>query len=412
MTNEETFRFPRRLAIATFLSMLVVAVGAMPCFAGNEKPASGSSSKQFRHQAVASIPFERINRQGQAKISDVVSKSSVYRRLPVTTINCDGDYYNFLVRYPEVIVNIWRLMGVTKMTTERVGPFSVATNDGAGTISELELIYGTEDLHIFYGKGTYEGPVLKRKLQGKCVLVLRTNSGSDTTGKPAVTSQLDVFLKIENATAGFIAKTLTPLVGSTADHNFVESLKFVQRLNETTEKNGPGVQNMGKRLEISDEVRSKFNKTVDLVFDRSLNSGGPQQNRALNSSNSLTPKTQAPVYNTFQDNARGRTSYQPAGYPTQQPTGNRDQFKNDPRYAPPSVMPTTSQYSIPARGSQAPSYPGNYRGAHYHSPANRTAPNHATPGNQSPLRQNPVQANYYCQFGNAQEIKPTGWRQR
>ena len=74
---------------------------------------------------------------------------------------------------------------------------------------------------------------------------------------------------MENATVNLIAKTLNPIVGPTADHNFVESLKFVQRLNETTEKNGPGVQSMAYRLtNISDKVRDQFIRVAGTVYER------------------------------------------------------------------------------------------------------------------------------------------------
>ncbi len=246
---------------------------------------TGSSKRHFRVQAQQSIPFDQLNQQTKDKIFDVVDKPNIYRHLPVTTIQADPDYFRFLVRYPEVIVNIWQLMGVTQMSIERQGPFTVKTDDGVGTISSLELIYGNDNLHIFYGTGSYEGPVLRKKLNGECVLVMRTEFAEGPDGKPQATNQLDVFLKVENATLGLIAKTIQPIVGSTADHNFVESLKFVQRLNETTEKNGPGVQQMSHRLDIDRDVREKFIESVEQVFERALK---------LNSLQTISPPQVAP----------------------------------------------------------------------------------------------------------------------
>ena len=260
-----------KIAFAIFSGLLAVLVLGNGVLEANDNSPSGSSSKSLRKQTVNTIPMQALNVQAREKIGDILRKPSIYRQLPVTSINADPDYFRFLIRYPEVVVNIWQLMGITNMTTERTGPFTVTTDDGAGTISQLELVYGTDNLHIFYGEGSYEGPILKRKLTGKCVLVLKTESKFDEAGKPVATSQLDVFLKVENATAGLIAKTIQPVVGSTADHNFVESLKFVQRLNETTSKNGPGVQRMGKKLKIEPAVREGFNEVVELVFQRAIN---------------------------------------------------------------------------------------------------------------------------------------------
>jgi hypothetical protein len=273
MIYRPNHHFVKRSKIAfAILGGLLAMVGfGFSELEANDNSPSGSSSKSLRKQTVNSIPLQALNAQARERIVDILRKPSIYRQLPVTSINADPDYFRFLIRYPEVVVNIWQLMGITKMTTERTGPFTVTTDDGAGTTSQLELVYGTDNLHVFYGEGSYEGQIIKRKLTGKCVLVLKTESKFDKVGKPVATSQLDVFLKIENATAGLIAKTIQPVVGSTADHNFVESLKFVQRLNETTSKNGPGVQRMGKKLKIEPTVREGFNEVIELVFQRAIN---------------------------------------------------------------------------------------------------------------------------------------------
>jgi hypothetical protein len=231
---------------------------------------SGSSSRKFRSKAVESVPFDMLTSQTQAKLKPVLNKPSLYRRLPVTAINCDPDYFRFLVRQPEVIVEIWKLMGVTKMETKRTGPYEIHTNDGAGTISDLELVYGDSDKHIFYGTGTYEGPLLRKKLSGRCVLVLQTTHETDESGKPRAVNQLDVFLRVDNVAAGMIARSLQPLVGPTADHNFTESLGFLQRLNETTVRNGAGVQMMGERLTLEPDVLTAFQKIAAVTYNRAI----------------------------------------------------------------------------------------------------------------------------------------------
>jgi hypothetical protein len=155
------------------------------------------------------------------------------------------------------------------MTTERTGPFTLDTDDGSGTISKIDLVYGNENLHIFHGTGSYEGPMIRRRLTGSCVLILQTRYAADQFGRPQATNQLDVFVKIDHAAVGLVAKTIAPLVGSTADANFLESIKFVERLNETTESNGPGVQQMATRFQVDDDVRNGFIEVAGQVFERS-----------------------------------------------------------------------------------------------------------------------------------------------
>lgn len=378
-------------ALAISCSTIVVFNAAISLSSpAAEQLTAGSSSKRLRNQTVQSIPFHQINQQTKDKISEILKKPSIYRRLPVTAINADPDYFRFLVRYPEVIVNIWQLMGVTRMSTERTGPYTVSCNDGAGTTSSLELVYGTDNLHIFYGIGTYEGPILKRKLTGQCVLVLRSENKAGSNGKPVATSQLDVFLKVENATANLIAKTIQPLVGTTADHNFVESLKFVQRLNETTEKNGPGVQQMGQKFRIEPNVRQQFNEVVDLVFQRAINAAAPGP--TARPATFFETQYSVPAQPARNLNSRAQPNYQvpPRQAPAYQNQRDVGQYQNP-------IHPQTqviNNYGLPARGYQAPNYA---------SPISRY-------GHQQGHR-GPVQAGYngYGQQPGATGVQPAGW---
>ncbi len=263
------------LRLLVVLSLVVL----LSSFSSGEELTSGSSSRKLRNEVVSQVPWAQLNEETKAKIGDVLDKPNMYRSLPRMAIQIDPDYLQFLIRHPEVVVNIWELMGITEMKAKRIAPYRLETDDGAGTTSEMELVYGSNDTHIFYGEGQYEGPVLRKKLDARCVIVVRTSprkQGPGTAGQVAgvvnkerqMVCQLDVFLKIPNAAAGFIVRTIQPIVGPTADHNFVESMKFLQRLNETTESNGYGVQEMGKKLSVSPPVQKKFIAIVGDVHQR------------------------------------------------------------------------------------------------------------------------------------------------
>lgn len=108
-------------------------------------------------------------------------------------------------------------------------------------------------------------------------MILRTDYRRGRDGKPEAANSLDVFLKVENATISLIAKTLNPIIGPTADHNFVESLNFAQRLNDTTIKNGVGVQRMAYRLtNLNDDIRDKFVEVAGAVYERNVPATPPR----------------------------------------------------------------------------------------------------------------------------------------
>lgn len=228
------------------------------------------TNKAARMETLRGIPFQEFTPEAQAKLAPVLNRPSVYRRLPIETLECDPDLHVFLVRYPEVIVGIWKLMGVTKVESQRTSDFTLNASDGEGTVSKVELVYGTPGLHIYYAEGYYEGPLFTRKINGRCVLVLRSQYGVDAAGNPVVQNQLDTFLKIDNLAADLVAKTLHPLIGSSADHNFAETSKFMTRIYEAAESNSYGVQAMADRLQdVQPEVRNRFGQIATVVENRS-----------------------------------------------------------------------------------------------------------------------------------------------
>ena len=365
------------------LALVAFGMAIWSCFAIGygyaQESESGTTSRKAREQAQSVVPYERLNPEAARKIRKIVQKPSIYRRLPITSISVDHDYYLFLARHPEVIIGIWDLMDVTEMTANRIAPFTLDTDDGAGTSGQVELIYGTNNLQIFYAEGEYQGTMLSKRLRGKCVIVVQTHYYLDKQGAPATTSQLDIFMKLENVTLSLIAKTLSPLIGPTADHNFVETVNFIQRLNETTIKNGPGVQAMAHRLtELTPEVRKQFVQVAGLVYDRaragaqrgnlSVQVGARaeqvQQNRFHSMGAPISTTRSAYTANPYQNGAPAQRNYshgqQPAVYPAatrnvpvRQTFGEGTTPRQIPRAntASPSVSQSSQQHYYPTRQS-------------------------------------------------------------
>lgn len=218
-----------------------------------------ASSAATQSNAVDRIPFARITGGAGENIRAVVERPSFFRRLPTQTIECDPELYRLLVRHPEIIVNIWDLMGITKVEVKRIAPYVFKGHDGAGTTCRAELLYGTSDIHIYYGNGSYSGTMAARDIDGRCVCVLHSTSSKSREGHPTMTVSMDVFMKLDNFGADLLTRTLGPLVGKTADYNFVESAKFVAQLYELCRDNPVAAQQLGSRMtKIDPAVRTKF----------------------------------------------------------------------------------------------------------------------------------------------------------
>ena len=252
-----------------------------------------SSNRDLRESAIQSIPFDKLTEDCKSRLSRVVNRPTLHRRLPTQTVECNPDLHLFLLRNPEVVVNMWQIMGATTMTLKRTGPYSFSSTDGAGTESNLELVYGTPELHVLYGEGKYEGPLLKRATTGRCVLVLKSSYDGTDQARSQVSDYLDVFLQLDDVGSEIVAKTLQPLLGKTADHNFAETTKFVGRVSSSIEKNNQGVERLANRLlHVQPEVREQFVRLAEKVHNQARAFGVSDARDAdlsLQDSSSLSP---------------------------------------------------------------------------------------------------------------------------
>jgi len=265
-SSKATVLSRRTIVLAIACSML--AVDANRAQASPIIP--GLTNARNRDESIRAIPFDQMNEQVKAKVWRVVSKPSIYRRLPVQTIDCDPDLYVFLVRYPEVLVNIWQLMGVTKVELKRTGPFTFDASDGVGTTTSVELVYGKPDVHVYYANGIYEGPLFRNRITGKSVIVLRS-AFAKQGDRLRVTIHLDAFIDFDNVGAEILAKTLHPLIGKAADFNFAETAQFMGQVSRASESNGPGMERLAAKLtNIDPAVRQTFAEYTDVVYQRAI----------------------------------------------------------------------------------------------------------------------------------------------
>lgn len=213
-----------------------------------ETSAKATTSRAARDEAVRAVPFPKLSRDGQAKATAVIRDTSLYRRLPAQTIDCEPQLYSFLTKHPEVVVNIWQLMGITKMSLQRVDATHFNVADGEGTKGLVEYLYSSPEMLVVYSEGTYDGPLYARTVRGKCLLVMRTAYRRVAGGRYQATINLDTFLAVENLGVEILAKTFQPVIGRAADHNFAETAKFVANLSQTAESNEEGMIQLASRL--------------------------------------------------------------------------------------------------------------------------------------------------------------------
>ena len=129
--------------------------------------------------------------------------------MPIQVNECDPDLYLFLVRHPEVVVNIWEVMKISNValgTHRRRHVSGLAT--GPARCAHVKFCYTDHETQVIYAEGSYEGPLFTRPVKAKCVLILKSGYMQETNGRYYVTSRMDTFIQIEHAGVELLAKTL------------------------------------------------------------------------------------------------------------------------------------------------------------------------------------------------------------
>ena len=216
-----------------------------------------------REKLEATIPWAKLTSEAREKLQSVVTNSSVFHQSPIQKTACDHNVYLHLIRYPELVVNMWELMGVSKLRMDRQQDYLIDIDDGYGTQSQLELVYGNKNLHIFYAEGAYKGSFIPTTNKGRVVLVLET-SKSMRGQQPIMSHRLNLFIQFDKSANQLVVKTLQGIFLKMVDMNFAETTKFIGQIDDIIQDNPTGMKRLSDRLtRVQTPIRQQFNKLIE-----------------------------------------------------------------------------------------------------------------------------------------------------
>jgi hypothetical protein len=228
-----------------------------------------SSSRAAQDDAVRAIPWKQMSPASRQTAQAVINNTSIYRRLPTRIIDCDPDLFTFLLQHPEIVIDVWRVMGISQVALNKGPDGAYHGTDGAGTTGTVRYLFSNwgqsaHNLAVVYADGGYQGPPFPGPLKAQSILLLRSGAVRETNGRHYITVRIDSFVRIENLGVEIVAKTVQPWIAKTADQNFIETLTFVSNFSHTAEKNPQGMQRLANRLKTVDEPTR--NELVSLCF--------------------------------------------------------------------------------------------------------------------------------------------------
>jgi len=220
-----------------------------------ERPTApaGSVARDTRRAALDELPLDRMDPACRQEIEHFHRSTTIHRRLPVEAVRCDRELLEFVLAKPEALVDVWRVLGISRVSLDAAGPNQWRLADGYGTVGSVTLLHRerteTGNLWVFLGRGGYAGPLSPRDLTGSCLVVVRHAAAEpDHLGRPRQTVQVDAFLDVDGLGLEIVTRTLQPLIIRSAAANLHEICLFVTQFAAAAHRNPAGVTRLAERM--------------------------------------------------------------------------------------------------------------------------------------------------------------------
>jgi hypothetical protein len=238
----------------------IAVVLAAVSSASAAKPQGASTGDSARQEARRAVPLAKVDAAYRQRVADVLADPSLFRRMPTSVVDCRPKMFTYLTLNPEVLAEIWRDMGLSRVELTRTSENTFDLRDHAGTTGKLVVVEQTCDDHaqnriVMYAEGSYDGKPFGRPVRAECVLLLRSGSVRETNDRDYVAARLDSFVKLDRASIELLAQAVHPFVGKTADRNFADTMSFVSSFSYTAEKRPQMIEKIVGDLDTVDEAR-------------------------------------------------------------------------------------------------------------------------------------------------------------
>jgi len=212
---------------------------------------AGTAGRDSWRSTLEGLPAHRMNAEDRGLIEHFKRSTTLHRRMPVETIHCSNALLEFVLTKPETLVDVWRVLGISRVSLDPMGPGRWRLEDGYGTDGTVRLMLQekspTGTTMIFHGRGGYSGPMAPKPLTGSCLIVVR-HQEAVVAGRTAQHLEVEAFLDVDGLGLEIVTRTLQPLIARSAATNVHEICLFVDQLAHAAIRNPSGMAVLAEQL--------------------------------------------------------------------------------------------------------------------------------------------------------------------
>lgn len=185
--------------------------------------------------AASLLPMAALEPELRAPVAEVIERHHFHQRGESETFPCHPRVYLGLLNDPAVTLALWQDLSPSPAKLWEVAPGSYQGTDGNGTSATWQFAYRSPRLHVLLCNLHYESPRGATRLDGRLVLIVRSNYFKEAGGMPWIQHDIEAFVKVDSKGWRAVARTVRPVIERLLQDQIREAGWFVSLMGRLVE---------------------------------------------------------------------------------------------------------------------------------------------------------------------------------
>lgn len=242
-----------------------------------------------RVRAEQILPLSEIDPARRHEVIEIIESATIHKQGKPEAFPCHHQLYLALLNEPSLTLSLWKDLSNAPVRLQHVGPNQYEGDDGMGTTARWEFVYRSARLHALYCNLTHIRPTTHAKLEGRVVLIVRSEFFEpQAAGEPSVVRHdVEAFVKVDSKGWRALARTARPVLEKVLEQQVQEAGWFVSLMGRLVAQHPVwAVDVVSRDAEIPAEYREYFPKVVDAAKNPEYSSRRPSmRNQTVQNTN-------------------------------------------------------------------------------------------------------------------------------
>lgn len=222
------------------------------------------------------VPLDQIDLRLRASVAEVIRDHTFHHHGRPETFPCNPRIYLALLNEPALTLGLWKDLSPNPARLGQVGPGRYQGTDGAGTTATWEFALRSPQLHVLLCDLQYATPRGNARLEGRIVLIVRSNFLRESDGETWVQHDIEAYVKVDSRGWRAVAATVKPLIEKVLEDQIQEAGWFVSLMSRLVEMYPNWATSVAvNQPEIAPQVRESFRDLVAQTRRPGAYSGRP-----------------------------------------------------------------------------------------------------------------------------------------